>query len=65
MDDVGGHYSKTMRGWMSNFNTNWDISLNKRYNKSDYLLWEYYILSCAAGFEEKTMYVWQFQLERI
>eukprot|EP00811_Abedinium_folium_P009711 NODE_18976_length_865_cov_7.773713.p2 GENE.NODE_18976_length_865_cov_7.773713~~NODE_18976_length_865_cov_7.773713.p2 ORF type:complete len:139 (+),score=19.45 NODE_18976_length_865_cov_7.773713:378-794(+) len=64
-DEVGLDYSRTMRGWMASFASNWSTTLHKRYREADYRLWEYYITMCSAAFATRDLYVFQLQLVRL
>ncbi len=52
-------YSKTLRAWHTNFNNNWD-KIKKDYDERFKRMWNYYLVSMAAGFRVgKKFQLWQ------
>lgn len=56
--NFGADYVRTLRAWYDNFRNSWH-SLQARYDKRFRRMWEYYLLSFAAGFEARRIQLWQ------
>ncbi len=56
--NFGADYIRTLRAWCSNFRNSWP-SLQDRYDEQFRRMWEYYLLSFAAGFEAHRLQLWQ------
>ena len=54
----GADYVRTLLAWCDNFRDNWH-SLQARYDERFRRMWEYYLLSFAAGFESRYIQLWQ------
>lgn len=57
LHNFGGDYAKTLLSWLDNFNK-CDDKLKK--DPIFYRMWVYYLSSCAAAFDERELYLWQF-----
>jgi cyclopropane-fatty-acyl-phospholipid synthase len=57
MQNFGLSYAKTLRCWRNNIKK-WE-GLDK-YSERFRRMWDFYLLGCAARFERKDMYLWQF-----
>ena len=57
-------YSRTLRTWRDNFNTNWEDISRLGYDERFYLMWNYYLASCAACFRAGSTDVVQISLRR-
>ena len=53
IEDIGLHYSKTLRAWLINFMSNEDKIKQHGYDDDFIRLWEYYFCYCEAGFKER------------
>ena len=51
-------YVRTLRAWCDNFRANWS-GLQARYDDRFRRMWEYYLLSFAAGFAARRIQLWQ------
>ena len=60
----GKSYSKTLDEWHKRFKENINIIKNQSLDDRFIRLWEYYLLSCSAGFESNRTDVYQFTLEK-
>lgn len=54
--NFGYNYYKTLIAWYNRFKKTHDKNKNPVFHR----MWEYYLLSCAAGFYTKHLYLWQF-----
>ncbi len=54
----GGYYVRTLRAWCNNFRDGWP-SLQAHYDERFRRMWEYYLLSFAAGFTARRIQLWQ------
>lgn len=61
LENLGGHYDKTLMAWHSNFQKAWPelYRKNKKYDERFKRMWEFYLLSCAGGFRAGTNQLWQ------
>jgi cyclopropane-fatty-acyl-phospholipid synthase len=57
--NFGMDYDKTLLAWHQNFNLNWETKLNSHYDERFYRMWNYYLLSSAAGFRARELQLWQ------
>ncbi len=66
IENIGGHYAKTLRLWNENFMRNFDdrirpalLNEHRGMNENDVDLfrrkWDYYFTYCEAGFSTKTL----------
>lgn len=62
--NIGPDYDKTLMAWYANFEKAWP-ELKNKYGDKFYLMWKFYLLSCAAGFRAREINVWQFGLTKI
>lgn len=56
LQNIGKSYSKTLRKWYENIG---DWSGLNNYDDRFRRMWEFYLLSCSAGFDRKKIYLWQ------
>ena len=61
---MGKSYSLTLRRWYENFNTEWDDISGKGFDPRFRNMWNFYLTSCAAGFEYGTTDVAQVTMRR-
>jgi len=54
----GQDYDRTLMAWYQNFTGNWD-RIKDVYDKRFYLMWSYFLLSCAGSFRARRNQVWQ------
>lgn len=57
MQNFGMSYAKTLRSWRKNIG-NWE-GLEK-YNSTFRRMWDFYLYGCAANFQLRKIYLWQF-----
>jgi cyclopropane-fatty-acyl-phospholipid synthase len=64
--NIGVHYTPTLRAWNVNFETYWSNSQGEAHRpqiwgseETFYRMWRYYLLSCAADFAIGDSQVWQ------
>lgn len=64
--NIGVHYTPTLRAWHENFESYWSTSLCEGHRpqvwgseETFYRMWRYYLLSCAADFAIGDSQVWQ------
>jgi cyclopropane-fatty-acyl-phospholipid synthase len=66
IDNIGGHYAKTLRMWQESFSANFDSAIAPALIKEHPEMtmkdteifrrkWEYYFSYCEAGFATKTL----------
>ncbi|KAL3846122.1 hypothetical protein ACJIZ3_003525 [Penstemon smallii] len=55
LEDIGSHYSPTLRIWRENFLQNQNEILALGFNENFIRTWEYYFDYCAAGFKSCTL----------
>lgn len=58
LHNFGPDYDTTLLCWHRNFVKNWD-KLKHKYDQRFFRMWEYYLLSSAAGFRTRRMQLWQ------
>jgi cyclopropane-fatty-acyl-phospholipid synthase len=62
--EFGKGYSKTLRLWHESFNNNWvkisELGFDERFKR----MWNFYLTSCAAGFESQSIDVTQITVQR-
>ncbi len=56
--NFGPDYDKTLIAWHKNFIKHWK-ELGNFYDERFKRMWEYYLLSCAAGFRSRNLQLWQ------
>lgn len=61
--NFGADYDKTLMAWHHNFTQHWDL-LKTQYDERFFRMWNYYLLSCAAGFRSRTIQLWQIVLSK-
>lgn len=59
--NFGPDYDKTLMAWHKNFIKHWG-ELEDFYDERFKRMWEYYLLSCAAGFRSRNLQLWQIVL---
>jgi cyclopropane-fatty-acyl-phospholipid synthase len=64
LEDIGPHYSRTLRAWRENFFANLAQVRRLGYPDSFVRLWEYYLCYCEGGFEERQLGDVQFLLTK-
>lgn len=58
LHNFGADYDKTLMAWFENFNKNWP-RLKEKYDQRFYLMWKYYLLSCAGTFRARSNQLFQ------
>jgi cyclopropane-fatty-acyl-phospholipid synthase len=58
--NLGLDYSRTLRAWYHNFNSNWEKIKSNRYDERFYRMWKYFLLSCSGSFRARRNQLWQF-----
>lgn len=61
--NFGPDYEKTLLAWHKNFKKAWP-SLQEAYGERFKRMWEYYLLSCAAGFKARGIELYQIVLTK-
>ena len=56
--NFGADYDRTLMAWHRNFVTHWD-TLKHHYDERFYRMWNYYLLTCAAGFRCRDLQLYQ------
>ncbi|CEK10517.1 cyclopropane fatty acyl phospholipid synthase [Legionella hackeliae] len=56
--NFGMDYYQTLMAWHQNFNTAWNY-LQTNYDEKFFRMWNYYLLSCAGGFNTRMLQLWQ------
>lgn len=64
IQNIGPGYDTTLMAWFKNFDAAWP-ELKDKYDEKFYLMWKFYLLSCAAGFRTRELNVWQLALTKI
>jgi cyclopropane-fatty-acyl-phospholipid synthase len=66
LQNIGVHYTPTLRAWHSNFEAYWASTIGQDHRpkiwgseETFYRMWRYYLLSCAADFAIGDSQVWQ------
>jgi cyclopropane-fatty-acyl-phospholipid synthase len=62
--EFGKSYSLTLRRWYDTFNENWDDISDAGFDKKFNNMWNFYLTSCASGFEYGTTDVTQVTMRR-
>lgn len=52
LHNFSSYYDKTLMAWWENFRKNW-IKIAAKFDERFYRMWQYYLLSCAAGFRAR------------
>ncbi len=58
LHNFSSHYDKTLMAWWENFRKNWK-KIAAKFDERFYRMWQYYLLSCAAGFRARESQLWQ------
>jgi cyclopropane-fatty-acyl-phospholipid synthase len=61
--NFGADYDKTLMCWFENFSENWE-TIKDNYDDRFYLMWKYYLLSCAGAFRARGNQLWQIVLSK-
>lgn len=61
--NFGPDYAKTLLAWHEHFNQHWD-QLNSKYDERFFRMWNYFLLSCAGGFNARLVQLWQIVLSK-
>jgi len=61
--NFGADYDKTLMCWYENFSGNWE-TLKDNYDPRFFLMWKYYLLSCAGAFRARSNQLWQIVLSK-
>lgn len=56
--NFGLDYYQTLMAWHRNFNQGWN-QIKHHYDDRFFRMWNFYLLSCAAGFQAREMQLWQ------
>ncbi len=62
--NFGPDYDKTLMAWHANFEAAWP-DLKEKYGERFRRMWNYYLLSSAAGFRARQTQLWQIVLNRL
>ncbi len=62
--NMSANYDKTLMSWYKNISSNWNNLDKHKYNGRFRRMWEYYLLSCAAGFRARNLQLWQIVLSK-
>ena len=57
--NFGDDYARTLRAWLQNFNTNWESTLSKHYDRRFYRMWTYMLQTYAGSFQVRRNQLWQ------
>lgn len=60
--NFGQYYTKTLLAWHKNINTKWNEIPN--YNEKFKKMWEFYLLGCAAAFNNCRLLLWQILISK-
>lgn len=55
MDDIGGHYVRTLQLWADALRRNWNAAKDLGYSSEFLRMYEFYFRYCEAGFAEHTI----------
>jgi len=61
--NFGADYDKTLMCWFDNFSKNWQAII-ENYDHRFFLMWKYYLLSCAGAFRARDNQLWQIVLSK-
>lgn len=56
--NISANYDHTLMAWNENFQKSWP-KYKEKYGEKFKRMWEYYLLSCAAGFRSRRLQLWQ------
>lgn len=54
-EDFAGHYARTLRAWLDQFNLNRDKVTELGYSDTFQRMWEFYLCYCEGGFAERAI----------
>ncbi len=63
-ENIGTHYGRTLRTWLSNFEQNSDQVKALGFDETFLRMWRYYLCYCEAGFNTRQLGTLQLQLTR-
>lgn len=55
MEDIGSHYSTTLKHWRENFNRKLDEMRALGYPETFVRMWDFYLCFCEGGFIERAI----------
>ena len=61
--NFGPDYDKTLMCWFNNFSESWE-TIKGNYDDQFFLMWKYYLLSCAGAFRARSNQLWQIVLSK-
>jgi cyclopropane-fatty-acyl-phospholipid synthase len=61
--NFGPDYDKTLMCWFKNFSESWE-TIKDKYDDQFFLMWKYYLLSCAGAFRARSNQLWQVVLSK-
>lgn len=61
--NFGADYDKTLMCWYDNFVRHWE-TLKNNYDERFFLMWKYYLQSCAGAFRARENQLWQLVLSK-
>ena len=63
LHNFGADYDKTLMCWYENFARNWQTIIDN-YDHRFFLMWKYYLLSCAGAFRARDNQLWQIVMSK-
>ena len=64
LTDISDSYARTLRCWLARFKEKYNTLDNKMYDEKFYRMWQYYLIYCAVGFEQKSIQAVQMVFEK-
>lgn len=64
VEHFGKSYARTLREWRARFHANWPAIASQGFNERFRRLWHYYLCYCEAGFEEGSINIGLYTIER-
>jgi cyclopropane-fatty-acyl-phospholipid synthase len=64
LEDIAGHYARTLRDWRANFDRNEQKVRALGYSERFLRMWRYYLCYCETGFAERYLSDYQIVLAR-
>ena len=61
--NFGPDYDRTLTAWWENFERGWPL-LKGKYGERFFLMWKYYLMSCAGFFRSRQGQLWQLTLTK-
>ena len=65
LEDIGPHYATTLAKWRQRFFSNKEDIQDLGYSETFMRMWDFYLCYCEAAFEEKSIDVVQYTLEKV